>query len=61
MKCMNMGIVDLFYKYFIILEIKATLIRYSISKAASKDAKNNGLIAADKPPAGNTLTNDKST
>ena len=55
MNCMKIGLVYLFYKK-IILEIKVTLMSYSISKAASKDAKNNGLIVADKPPAGNTLS-----
>ena len=55
MKCMNMGIVYLFYKVLIILEIKVALISCSLSKAASKAAENNRLIAADKPPAGSTL------
>ena len=31
--------------FFIILEIKVALISYSLSKAASKAAENNGLIS----------------
>ena len=38
------------YKVFIILEIKVTLISYSLSKAASKAAENNGLITLISPP-----------
>ena len=52
---MNMGIVYLCYELFIILEIKVALISYSLSKAASKAAENNGLIAADKPSVDSTL------
>ena len=44
---------DLFIS--ISLGIKVALISYSLSKATSKAAENNGLIAADKPPAGSTL------
>ena len=32
------------------------LISYSLSKASSKAAESNGLIAADKLPAGSTLS-----
>ena len=39
MKCMNMGIVYLFYKVLIMLEIKVALISCSLSKAASKAAE----------------------
>ena len=48
MKCMNMGIVYLFYKDFIILEMKVILISSSLSKVASKASENNGLIEADR-------------
>ena len=34
MKCINMSIVYLIYKAFVILEIKVALIGYSLSKAA---------------------------
>ena len=49
MKYINMSIIHLFYKGFIILEIKVALICYSLSKAVSKAAKNNGLIALISP------------
>ena len=49
MKHINMNIVYLFYEVFIILEIKVVLISYSSSKAASKAAETNGLIALIKP------------
>ena len=49
MKCMNMGIVYLFYKDFIILEMKVILISASLSKVVSKATENSGLIAAHKP------------
>ena len=45
MKYINMSIIYLFYKDFIILKIKVVLISYSLSKAASKAAENNGLIS----------------
>ena len=46
MKCINMHIVSLIYKdFFIVLKIKVALISYSLSKAASTAAENNGLIA----------------
>ena len=37
-----MSTVYKFYKVFVILEIKVALISYSLSKAASKAAENNG-------------------
>ena len=43
MKCINMGTVYLFYKVFIISEIKVSLINYSLSKAASQAVENNKL------------------
>ena len=45
MKDMNMSIVYLFYKVFIILEIMVALISHSWSKAA----ENSGLIALITP------------
>ena len=44
-KYINMSIIYLFYKVFIISEIKVALMNYSLSKAASKAAKHNGIIA----------------
>ena len=39
-----MSIVDWFYNFFVILEIKVGLISYSLSKATSKAAENNGVM-----------------
>ena len=58
MKYINVSMIYLFYKVFIILEIRVTLISYILSKAALKAAENNGLIALISPhsvPAGSTL------
>ena len=49
------SIAYLFYKASITFKIKAVLISYSLSKAASKATGNNGLIAADKLSAGSTI------
>ena len=45
MKDINMSIADLFYKVFVISKIKVSLIDCSWSKAPSKAAQNNGLMA----------------
>ena len=50
-----MSIVYLFYEVFIILEIKVVLISYSSSKAESKAAETNELLALIKPPTDSTL------
>ena len=49
MKCINMNIIYLIYKFFIILKIKIALISYSLSKVSSKTAENNGLMALISP------------
>ena len=49
MKCIEMSIVYLHYKVFIILEVRVALISYSLSKATSKTAENNVLIALISP------------
>ena len=49
MKYINLSIIHRFYNFFIILEIKDALISYSLSKATSKAAENNGLIGLISP------------
>ena len=44
MKYIVISIVDWFYNFFVILEIKVALISYSLSMATSKVAKNKGSI-----------------
>ena len=45
MKNIDMSIICLFYKVFIVLKMKVVLINCSRSKTPSKAAQNNGLIA----------------
>ena len=44
MKFIDMSMIYLFHKLFMILEIKVALISHGLSKATSKAAENNGLI-----------------
>ena len=49
MRYIDMNIDYWFYNFFIILEIKVDLISYSLSKATSEAAENNGLIGLTRP------------
>ena len=49
MKYINISMIYLFYKVFIILKIEVALISNSSSKVALKAAENNGLIALISP------------
>ena len=49
MQNINMNIVYWFYNFFIISEIKVVLISYSLSKATSNAAANDGLIGLISP------------
>ena len=53
-----MNIVYLFYKVFIIVEVKVALISHSWSKAASKAVEKSGLIALIKPLRTTSPDND---
>ena len=48
-KYIDMSIVYWFITFFIILEIKVSLISYSLSKVTSKATENNGLISLISP------------